>query len=494
MVRELIERRRARAPSRMDGHRAGRPRPRRRPPVAGAAARGRRRSSPTSGTATARAGASTTTACASRARAERRAGGRDRSGRRHEPPPRRRRRPAGCRVRGRAASAAPVSGLALARLVIPYAVVLLLLAGTAIAYAIEEPDPSDRRLPLARPAPTDIGGQRLAERAAPPGASRSSGRPAPPTRSSSAHRGDATLFVPAPDLVHPYYLRMLSLMPASTPVVLVDPSDGDAGRAATCSRPVGRRPLGGATVAAPGCATDPRRRGRRRPAALRTAVLERAACASLTAATAASLLRAASRGHDADAGRRQPTRSATTGSASTATPRSPPGLLADPPRVVWLDLHQRGARPDATRDERRPRRAPGAGRPRRRLAATRDFPSARPGRHATPGETGRAGRRPASRRRRRRTTPSLADLFPAVALDGARPARAGRACSPPLPGPAGSARRWPSRCRCWCRRPRPSPAAAGSTSAPATAARRWACCARAARDRITHAARPAARR
>src|SRR5205823_740559 len=39
-----------------------------------------------------------------------------------------------------------------------------------------------------------------------------------------AYQGDVTLFVPAPDLMHAYYLRMLKLLPASTRVVLVQPS------------------------------------------------------------------------------------------------------------------------------------------------------------------------------------------------------------------------------------------------------------------------------
>src|SRR5205823_564014 len=48
------------------------------------------------------------------------------------------------------------------------------------------------------------------------------------TRSSdalvAANRGDVTLLLPAPGLMHAYYLRMLKLLPATTRVVLVEPS------------------------------------------------------------------------------------------------------------------------------------------------------------------------------------------------------------------------------------------------------------------------------
>ncbi|NJC71544.1 DUF4350 domain-containing protein [Planosporangium thailandense] len=109
------------------------------------------------------------------------------------------------------------------RLVTPLALVVALVAVSAVAYALQQPDQSDPAyLSPASSAPT--GAARLARLV-----ERRGVRVERATRTSdalvSAYRGDATLLVPAPALVHPYYLRMLKLMPASTRIVLVAPSD-----------------------------------------------------------------------------------------------------------------------------------------------------------------------------------------------------------------------------------------------------------------------------
>ncbi len=107
------------------------------------------------------------------------------------------------------------------RLVIPYAVVVALLLGTAIVHelgAVDVTDPAYLNPASAEP----FGGQRLAGRLAQRGVAVER-----VSKSSDAlvraYQGDVTLFLPAPGLMHPYYLRMLKLMPASTRVVLVAP-------------------------------------------------------------------------------------------------------------------------------------------------------------------------------------------------------------------------------------------------------------------------------
>jgi hypothetical protein len=108
------------------------------------------------------------------------------------------------------------------RLVIPFGVAAAVLAGTAIAHASQTPDVTDRAF-LNPDSGAAVGGRRLADML------RGDGVSVRRVAKSSdalvlAYRGDATLFVPAPSLMHPFYLRMLKLLPASTRVVLVAPS------------------------------------------------------------------------------------------------------------------------------------------------------------------------------------------------------------------------------------------------------------------------------
>jgi hypothetical protein len=136
------------------------------------------------------------------------------------------------------------------RLATPFAVVVTLILISTVAYSLQQPNLGDAVF-LSPDSDAPVGGSRLAgllkqhqiavERA---------------TRTSdalvSAARGDATLLIPAPSLVHPFYLRMLKLMPATTRVVLVAPS----GRALAA----GHLPVGvedqrwAAAVREPGCA------------------------------------------------------------------------------------------------------------------------------------------------------------------------------------------------------------------------------------------------
>ena len=109
------------------------------------------------------------------------------------------------------------------RLVTPVALLLLISAFSAIVYTIEQPDVSDLAY-LSPQGQAGIGASRLAGILASRGV-----HVERETHSSdalvSAYRGDATLVLPTPTLMHPYYLRMLKLLPASTRVVVIAPSE-----------------------------------------------------------------------------------------------------------------------------------------------------------------------------------------------------------------------------------------------------------------------------
>jgi hypothetical protein len=107
------------------------------------------------------------------------------------------------------------------RAAIPLAVAAAVLTVTAIAYAVEQPDPADAAF-LSPVSDAGIGARRLADRV------RAAGVPVRRETSTvaaidAAGGGDATLLIPIPSLVHRAYLRVLPLLPAGTRVVLVEP-------------------------------------------------------------------------------------------------------------------------------------------------------------------------------------------------------------------------------------------------------------------------------
>jgi hypothetical protein len=108
------------------------------------------------------------------------------------------------------------------RLVVPFAVVLVLIIATVVIHSLAEPDVTDREF-LSPTSSAPIGGQRLADLLTRQGITIER-----VDKSSDAlvraYQGNVTLFVPAPSLMHSYYLRMLKLLPPSTRVVLVEPS------------------------------------------------------------------------------------------------------------------------------------------------------------------------------------------------------------------------------------------------------------------------------
>ncbi|MDR7279163.1 DUF4350 domain-containing protein [Catenuloplanes atrovinosus] len=108
------------------------------------------------------------------------------------------------------------------RIIIPVAVALALLLVTGVTYAIEEPDPSENT--YLSPAVTEgTGGSALRRALAAAGVDVQH-----LTKTSDAlleaYRGNATLFIPAPEAIHPEYLRMLELLPPTTRIVLVAPA------------------------------------------------------------------------------------------------------------------------------------------------------------------------------------------------------------------------------------------------------------------------------
>ncbi|GGM34619.1 DUF4350 domain-containing protein [Dactylosporangium sucinum] len=107
------------------------------------------------------------------------------------------------------------------RLVLPPAIVLVLILIGTLLYQLEQPDEDDEAY-LSPSSTADIGAATLAGRVRDAGV-----RIERRTKSSdalvSAHDGNATLLITTPELMHPYYLRMLKLLPSSTTVVVVEP-------------------------------------------------------------------------------------------------------------------------------------------------------------------------------------------------------------------------------------------------------------------------------
>ncbi|MGC5330710.1 DUF4350 domain-containing protein [Micromonospora sp. DT62] len=108
------------------------------------------------------------------------------------------------------------------RLLIPLGLAAALLATTLITHAVDQPDPGDQGF-LSPVATGDDGGSRLAD------ALRGQGvtvqRETDTLRALLAARGGAaTLFVPAPALLHPDTVGALDALPSTTRLVLVDPS------------------------------------------------------------------------------------------------------------------------------------------------------------------------------------------------------------------------------------------------------------------------------
>ncbi|MGK5521582.1 DUF4350 domain-containing protein, partial [Micromonospora sp. URMC 107] len=107
------------------------------------------------------------------------------------------------------------------RLLIPLGLAALLLATTLATHAVDQPDPGDQGF-LSPVATGDDGGSRLADALRERGVTVQ--RETDTLRALLAARNQAaTLFVPAPALLHPDTVGALDSLPSTTRLVLVDP-------------------------------------------------------------------------------------------------------------------------------------------------------------------------------------------------------------------------------------------------------------------------------
>jgi len=228
------------------------------------------------------------------------------------------------------------------RLVLPAGVVVFVVLVSALAYALQQPDQKNRAY-LSPTGHRGFGADRLAGLLTQRGI-----KIERVTRTSdalvSAQGGDATLFIPTPNLVHPFYLRMLKLLPATTNVVLVDPSDSTLAN--------GRLPIAVfnrnlvAHTAAPACDF---------PAVRDAGVagVGRSVYTDLDPSAGSDELHRCYGGSLVEFTRQQ-TAITVVGAADPfrndrigehGNQRLAVGLLSRSPRVVWLDLHRRDQQP-----------------------------------------------------------------------------------------------------------------------------------------------------
>ncbi|MDQ7907768.1 DUF4350 domain-containing protein [Phytohabitans sp. ZYX-F-186] len=225
------------------------------------------------------------------------------------------------------------------RFAIPLGAVALVFAVTGVAYAVNEPDPSDPAF-LSPLSADGIGGQRLAQALAARGV-----RVERETRTSdalaSAYEGDATLFLPVPRVVHPDYLAMLRLMPPTTRIVLVDPARRALDDTGLPLVPGGRR--WAAQAAEPGCELEEAR------AAGRAAALRQRYEGNGTRCYGTGVVRLIRFQSDfVVIGASDPFRNDRIGEHGNRALAT--GLLATRSRVVWLDLHELESPPGVTDD------------------------------------------------------------------------------------------------------------------------------------------------
>ncbi|MEV0132871.1 DUF4350 domain-containing protein [Dactylosporangium sp. NPDC050688] len=260
------------------------------------------------------------------------------------------------------------------RLAVPPVAVLLVLLTGLVLYQWEQPDEDDPAY-LSPVSTAGIGAASLA------GAVRDAGVTISRVGGTAdafrpEHRGDVTILLTTPQFVHPEYLRRLALLPASTRVVVVEPSRQTLLRG---QLPIRRSSRGYASgVSAPGCDYGP-------AADAGPAGVRRTRYGPVDAGVERQLARCYddslvvfSRGWTTMAivGSADPFRNDRIGEHGNA--RLAVGLLTARPRLVWVDLHHREAPPEPERD-------PGLGAPTQRPDPTAGPTPARP--TATTGPT-----------------------------------------------------------------------------------------------------------
>jgi hypothetical protein len=110
------------------------------------------------------------------------------------------------------------------RLVVPFVVVLVVVAGTGLVHVLREPDQSDTAY-LSLEDGAGIGAARLRLALSEKGVVHIERYTSSDALLARAAQGDVTVFVPTPGFMHPTYLKLVRYLPANTRVVLVDPTD-----------------------------------------------------------------------------------------------------------------------------------------------------------------------------------------------------------------------------------------------------------------------------
>ncbi len=225
------------------------------------------------------------------------------------------------------------------RLAIPFAVVILAWILTAVAHSYQEPDLGDAGT-LAPDGTGRHGSSQLAERLLANGISiervQSSGAAV-----TAARRGNATVFVPAPDYLDPRFVLQLTLLPDFHRIVLVRPS---AYARSTSTEFVALRASRFATATVdPACDTDYAQQSG--PAGLRRDVYD--ADRPTTRCYGGSLMGFRRADHEIlFVGATDPFRNdriSESGNAAFAT-----GLLSEFGRVIWVDVHSWEPLPTST--------------------------------------------------------------------------------------------------------------------------------------------------
>ncbi|WP_196222452.1 DUF4350 domain-containing protein [Micromonospora sp. CP22] len=221
------------------------------------------------------------------------------------------------------------------RIVIPVLVGVLLTAVTLVTREIDQPDQTDRGF-LSPTVTDDHGGSRLAASLARQGVTVQ--RETDTFRALRATRpGPATLFVPAPELLHPRTVSLFGLLPGGTRLVLVDPPRRVLAAAGLPLRPTGRR---WATRAVP-----PQAHGRSCPLAEAASVTTAAVARQRYAPTgvgnvdlcyAGGLARLPGAAESVVVGASDPFRNGRIDEWDNLAFAT--GLLATAGRVIWLDL------------------------------------------------------------------------------------------------------------------------------------------------------------
>lgn len=227
------------------------------------------------------------------------------------------------------------------RLAIPYSILLVILLGSTIAYSVQQPDPTDRAY-LSPNSDAAIGGHRLAQLLTTRGVTvrRETGAAQALVAAAS---GQTTLFIPTPAFVHPFQLRMIKLLPASTRVVLVAPDNQVLSLGNVPARVVGSRLA--ATARAADCVWTPATQ-----AGTASVVRKRYASWSPVHQCYGGGLTVVRRGaaEVVLVGADDPFRNDRIGEHHNSTLAT--ALLSTTTSVIWLDLHKPERQPDYVDD------------------------------------------------------------------------------------------------------------------------------------------------